>query len=70
MDYAIWGDYAVVRTRSDAARGSRGQNPNDAGPAPDEHCGCPLRDYDEAEARAAYERVAEFHDWSTAARKK
>ena len=35
----------------------------------DEHCGCPLRDYDEAEARVAYQRVAQFHGWSTAARK-
>ena len=36
---------------------------------PDEHCHRPLVDYEEQEAREAYQRVAQFHGWSTAPRK-
>ena len=35
---------------------------------PDEHCAWPLKDYSEMEARAAYERVAQFHGWPTVQR--
>lgn len=35
---------------------------------PDEHCARPLVDYDEREAREAYQRVAAFHGWSTVAK--
>ena len=30
---------------------------------PDMHCGLPLVDYEEAEARQAYTRVAQYHGW-------
>lgn len=36
---------------------------------PDEHCPHPLLDYEEMEARDAYQRVAQFHGWSTVPRK-